>query len=349
MSAPAAAMSMPFPDFHGNAPVAASLASMIRQDRIPQTLLLAGPEGAGKATLVRRFAAELLGGREKIEQDDLSTKANVEMLAEREKLPSDKRADDPLVLNSHPDFLTFPPDGPLRQISIQQMRLLKERAAFTPLKGSYRVFLIDQIDRANEQAANSLLKILEEPPAHLVVVMTAENVYDLLPTIRSRAVMFHLGALDEAEMAGFAASRGWQASERRVLLAGGSPGLAVTMDLDLIDMRRERMMTLLEVASGQARYSAWIKHSESISASKSEKLEFYLKLLYGLLEDILLVREGLAVRRNPDMQKRIQAVAAATSFEWFRKVTAQVDELVEFARRNIQKGIALDSLALIGR
>ncbi|MBI4903787.1 MAG: AAA family ATPase [Acidobacteria bacterium] len=338
-----------FPDFYGNAAVAQSLATMIRQDRIPQTLLIAGPEGVGKATLVRRFAAALLGDVEKIEQDDLSRKENVETLAEREKLPSDKRSDDPFVLNSHPDFLTFPPDGPMRQISIQQMRLLKERASFTPLRGKYRVFLIDQIDRANEQAANSLLKILEEPPAHLIMVMTAENIYDLLPTIRSRAVMFHLTSLDESEMAAFAGSRGWQPKERRVLLAGGAPGLSVTLDLDAMDMRRERMMTLLEVASGQSRYSAWIKHSESISASKSEKLEAYLKMLYALLEDVLLVREGLPVRRNPDMKKRIDAVAAGTSFEWFRKVIAHVDQLVIFSRRNVQKGLALDALALIGR
>ncbi len=73
----------------------------------------------------------------------------------------------------------FRPDGPLRQITIEQMRLLKERAQFKPLQGKRRVFLIDQIDRANEQAANSLLKTLEEPPEHLILLLTAENPYDL--------------------------------------------------------------------------------------------------------------------------------------------------------------------------
>ena len=72
--------------------------------------------------------------------------------------PADKRNDDPLFFGTHPDFLTFPPDGPMRQISIPQMRLLKERAQFKPLHGERRVFLIDQADRANEQAANSLLE-----------------------------------------------------------------------------------------------------------------------------------------------------------------------------------------------
>ena len=120
----------------------------------------------------------------------MSLESNVAAIADREKWTSEKRNEDPLLFSSHPDFVTFAPDGPLRQITIPQMRLLKERAPLKPLKGDWRVFLIDSIDRANEQAANSLLKTLEEPPPHLILIMTARNAYDLLPTIRSRAVPF---------------------------------------------------------------------------------------------------------------------------------------------------------------
>src|SRR5262249_17695460 len=117
---------------------------MIQRQRIPQTLLLSGPEGVGKSTLARRFGGELLGyDQQKIEQDDLSLPSNSSLINDRERWPSEKRNDDPLVFGSHPDFLTFPPDGPLRQITIQQMRLLKERAPLKPLKGRWRVFLID--------------------------------------------------------------------------------------------------------------------------------------------------------------------------------------------------------------
>ena len=80
---------------------------------------------------------------------------------------------------------------------------LKERASLKPLKGSWRVFLIDGIDRANPQAANSLLKTLEEPPPHLILILTARNPYDLLPTIRSRSVPFRLGRLQRRRHAGF--------------------------------------------------------------------------------------------------------------------------------------------------
>jgi DNA polymerase-3 subunit delta' len=335
-----------FANFFGNAPVAAALRRMIDQDRIPQTLLLAGPEGVGKATLARRFAAALLGDESKIEADDLSLESNREILAEREKLPPDRRADDPLLFSTHPDFVTFCPDGPLHQISIQQMRLFKERAQFGPLRGSYRVFLIDQIDRANEQAANSLLKILEEPPAYLVIIATAANHYDLLPTIRSRSVIFHLSTLGQQDMQAFGAARGWDDADPRIRFAGGCPGLAVTLDIETWKTRRSRMLNLLEVASGQAKFSAWVKACESIAASKNEKLDLYLKILYSLVEDLLLVREGRAPVRNGDIQPQLARIAAATSFEWLLAATRKVDELVEFTRRNIQKGVALDSLAV---
>src|SRR6476660_4325974 len=181
---------------------------MIRRERIAQTLLLSGPEGVGKATLARRFGALLLGDAAKIERDDLRLESNAQIIADREKWTAEKRNEDPLFFGSHTDFLTFAPEGPLRQLTIPQMRMLKDRAALKPLKGMWRVFLIDGIDRANEQAANSLLKTLEEPPPHLILIMTARNLYDLLPTIRSRAVPFQLGRLRDDEMQAFLKTRG---------------------------------------------------------------------------------------------------------------------------------------------
>ncbi len=91
-------------NFIGNPAVVQALERMVEQDRMQQTLLLHGPAGVGKATLARRLAAELLGGEEKIEKDDLSLPDNLERLAERLKLPAEKRSEDPLLFSSHPDF-----------------------------------------------------------------------------------------------------------------------------------------------------------------------------------------------------------------------------------------------------
>ena len=74
-----------FENFHGNVEAQRVLEGMIASQRMPQTILLAGQEGIGKATLARRFAAAILGHAEQIEKDDLSLPANLDVIAEREK------------------------------------------------------------------------------------------------------------------------------------------------------------------------------------------------------------------------------------------------------------------------
>jgi DNA polymerase III subunit delta' len=335
-----------FEGFHGNQRTTRALTRMLEQERIPQTLLLAGPQGVGKATLARRLAAALVGDADKIERDDLSLPHNVSVMEEREKWPAERRAEDPLLFASQLDFVTFPPDGPLRQISIQQMRLLKDRARFRPQHGSRRVFLIDHLDRANEQAANSLLKTLEEPPDHLILVLTAENAQDLLPTIRSRAIQFHLGPLSPAEMASFVGPRGLDQPERRIRLAAGSPGRAVSLDLEDYDRRKTAMLALLEAASGATPFAAWLEHADSVAAAREEKLEAYLSVLYGLLQDLLAVQQSNGDVRNPELAEELAGIAQRVSFQWVRAAVRKVDELVSLLRRNIQKSIALDALIL---
>ena len=335
-----------FPDFYGNAQVAQTLANMIGAERIQQTILLSGPEGVGKATLARRFAAHILEHAERIEKDDLSLPDNLDILEQRDKWTSEKRADDPLLFSTHPDFVTFAPDGPLRQITMQQMRTFRERAQFKPLHGDRRVFLIDHLDKANEQSANSLLKILEEPPEHLLIFATAENLYDLLPTIRSRSLVLQMSRLPDDELREFAQARNLPDMETRIALAEGSPGVAATLDLDVFRDRRDVLLAAYECAAGLSKFEKWVQCSESFGARKSEKMDFYLRLAYGLLEDVLSVWQGRPAIKHRDIQNRLSEIAHRVSFQWIERAVTILDELAMMVRRNIQKVGALDAMII---
>ncbi len=124
----------------------------------------------------------------------------------------------------------------------------------------------------------------------------------------------------------------------------------MSIDLEAYDRRRTAMLALLNVASGLEPFGTWIKHSDSIAARRSEKLESYLESLYSLLEDVLRLAHGGPESGNPirnrDVQKELAALARKVSFEWIRAAVARIDELVGLARRNVQKSIAFDALAV---
>ena len=352
-----------FDSFLGNAAIVAAVRQMLGENRLPQTLLFSGPEGAGKATLARLIAAALnckgdntgapcgaCHSCRRILAADLSLAEYQKLFEERAKTPPEKRRESPLVISTHPDFLTFPPDGPLSQISIDQVRKLKEYAQFGPAEGRRRLFLVDHADRIDLPAANSLLKTLEEPPGYLTLVLTAENAYDLLPTIRSRCVPFYFAPLSAAELDQFLSARkGISPSDRAKLRAWakGSPGRAVAIDVTVYQKRREAMLALVRAAMG-ASFGELIRHTEAIARSKQEKLELQLDTLYDLLSDLAHLGPGAppAPLVNEDIREDLAALASRLDFDWLENAVAQVDELDRLARRNVQKQVALEAVAV---
>ena len=353
---------MKFDDFIGNAEIVKVIRRMVSEDRLPQTLLFAGPAGVGKATLARLVAAAINCDRTpgeicgecsnclRILQADLTRDEFVQQFAEREKLPAAKRTENPLVISTHPDFLVFPPDGPLRLITIEQARLLRDAAQFRPSEGRRRIFLIDHVDRANTEAANSLLKTLEEPAEGLTLIITAENPYDLLPTIRSRSIPFYFGPLSPAEMERYLDARSDVTGADRARLVGwaqGSPGRALALDPEEYAKRRQAMLAMLRSALGASRFGDLLEQTELLARRRKERLDLLTESLYGLLQDLLHLRHGSARPLiHEDIRTELSELAKAASFEWIEDAVTQLAELDRLVRRNIQKQIALEALAV---
>ena len=189
----------------------------IAADRLPHALILSGPRGAGKYTLALKLAQTVncLDPRQtdglpdycgvcsncvRIAQAaDLDARVD-EAIAAREDLREVDKKETRILIQTHPDVLVIPPDPPQLLVKLGQVRTVIREIYRMPAEAKRAIYIFTSALFMKE-AANSLLKVLEEPPAHANIVLLAENLGDLLPTIRSRGSIFRLGAipLDQIE------------------------------------------------------------------------------------------------------------------------------------------------------
>src|SRR5207302_10654980 len=139
-----------------------------------------------------------------------------------------------ILIQTHPDVLVIPPDPPQMMIKVDQVRRVIETIYYRPAEARERVYIFTD-SAFMKEAANSVLKVLEEPPEFATIFLLTENPGELLPTIRSRSMVFPLSALTgEAIEKDLAQHRPeWKANERALVarLCEGAVGRARNFDL----------------------------------------------------------------------------------------------------------------------
>ena len=162
------------------------LEDALASGRLHHAWLLTGPEGVGKATLAYRFARALLAGARSLDIDPAR--------------PVFRR----VAKGSHADLLTLalpvdPETGkPRGEIPVHVIRQVAPFLHLTAIEGGWRVVVVDGAEHMNRNAANALLKVLEEPPTRAVLLLVCAAPGRLLPTIRSRCRTLRLPALSDA-------------------------------------------------------------------------------------------------------------------------------------------------------
>src|ERR1700682_1064973 len=207
---------MAFSDFHGNQETVRSLREMLARDRFPHAVILAGPQGAGKYTLALMLAQTMncLQPRETDGLPEYCGKCtNCERIAQaadldarfaeaveaRENLRDTDKRETRILVQTHPDVMVVPPDPPQMMIKVDQVRQVIQSSHYKPAESRKRIFIFTDAAFMKE-AANALLKVLEEPPEFAHIFLLAKNPGELLPTIRSRCVTFTLGQLPTVEI-----------------------------------------------------------------------------------------------------------------------------------------------------
>ncbi len=250
------------------------LARSVRSDRLPQVLVVVGPAGVGKQRLALWLAQQLLceqpgaepcGCCRSCRQVEGLVHPDVHWfvpIARPKATDADKQVEEAAealaqaMEDRRARSLYVAPDG-MASHGMASVRLLRRRAALTPVSGKRKVFILGDADRlvpqeASPDAANALLKLLEEPPADSVFVLTTIDARRLLPTIRSRAVVLRLGRLTDEEVAEVLRS-GAATDALRVPAAGGSVGAALAageVGGAAYDAAREMLEAILEGRAG---------------------------------------------------------------------------------------------------
>jgi DNA polymerase-3 subunit delta' len=356
---------MGFAQFRGNGTTVARLRQMIARDHLPHAIILTGARGAGKFTLAQMVAKAVnclerpvdedglpdFCGRcsncERIGQGDALDQRFAEAVEAREAMREGDKRDTRIFVQTHPEVLIIPPDPPQMLVKVDQVRHVIGEMYYRPAQGRQKFYIFPESNFMKE-AANALLKVLEEPPDFATLFLLAENANSLLPTIRSRCITLRLAPLTVAEIGQDLAPRTeWTAAQKKLVaqLSGGAIGRARGFDLNGYLAARKDALLLLTTALGENDHSALFRATEAYRAGGEgkAKTDQLIAVLYSILEDLMFLKSGSAeLMRNQDLQAELGAIAAQVSFGWIVRASDGLGEVQNGMRRNLLRSLSLD-------
>jgi DNA polymerase-3 subunit delta' len=358
-----------FSDFHGNAETVHRLRDMLARERFPHAVVLSGGQGSGKYTLALMLA-QALNCLTPTQTDGLpdfcGVCANCTRIAQaadldarfaeavevRENMRETDKKETRLFVQTHPDVLVIPPDPPQMMVKVDQVRRVIETIYYRPSEGKERVYIFTD-SAFMKEAANSLLKVLEEPPDFATIFLLTENPGELLPTIRSRSMVFALGALPGEEVERYLAEHRpeWKAPQRALVarLSEGAIGRARSFDLGTYTAARDHALAILNSALHGGEHTELFKITESYrpGAEGREKTEQLIRTLYSLLRDLVFIVSGTPdLIRNTDISSQLTKLADSTDFEWITFASDRLADVERGMRRNLLRSLSLDDFAV---
>jgi DNA polymerase-3 subunit delta' len=298
-----------------------------------QAYLFTGPESVGRSTLALRFA-QAINCPQPIELGepclDCPTCSQLERYV-------------------HPDLAIVEAEHRGGQLKVDQIRALQHGLSLAPYDAQYRIAILQRFEEANRQAANALLKTLEEPPRQVVIILTAVSTDRLLPTIVSRCEVIRLRPVPAAVLIQGLSNK-WQVdgdeAELLTHLSGGRPGYAFRLFQYPEEMSNRKSWLedqLNLISSNRINRFEYVESMAKNPQSVSEILKVWL----SFWRDVMLrTSNSNSPITNIDYQEKINELAQRINYEQAYRMVVKLEKVFDNLARNANPRLTLEVLML---
>ncbi len=306
------------------------LGSAITADNMPQSLLITGMPQLGKTTLARTLAMTLTCTADEKPCGHCSSCKRFES-------------------GNHPDVNILDDDDDNATLKIEQIRNLQHDLSLRPHSGKYKIAVISNFERTSIGAANAILKTLEEPPKHVILILTAQSLNQLLPTIVSRCQILTLRPVKSNVIAQMLQNR-YQVPEsdarRLSRLAQGKPGWAINAlrDETLLSQRQQWLEDLVNLL--QKGFATRLGYTQTFLKNHPSP-DAALNLWLSWWRDVLLVNQNSTVTIiNIDFEEKIIALANILDFTQIMHAINLTQSALKNLKYNVNKRFNMEVLLL---
>ncbi|MGB7297321.1 MAG: DNA polymerase III subunit delta' [Candidatus Aminicenantales bacterium] len=318
----------------GNSRVKKVLRLALQRGRVPNSLLFTGPEGVGKRSLALVLAKAINCLR-------------------RHNDPCDEcPACRAISAGRFPDVQEIKPEGQF--IKVERVREMRQLAYLRPMAGKKRVFIITEAEKLNDESANTLLKILEEPPFFSQLILITPNPHLILSTIKSRCQTLPFVPIGKAEIARALEEKGYPEDQARIisLYVGGNFGEALELDWEETQDKRREAWTLFRSFLKNEKPASFLRNYGFVQRNIiRDDLEKILKIMASFCRDLILIKEkgdpGLLL--NPDFAEDIRTLENEWSLEQCWRCLRRIDAAISGLARYLNMSLIISAFySLLG-